>query len=132
LQAKGAGINGESDTEPWSTTQTADQDPYHPDSVVTDDVIAWLEARAHNTTSKSDAATEPFFLWLGVLDPHPPYNTNKTWLDHLNASNIDAPLNVCLPPWDTMHPYDRDMSTFKVVTLNYTEEQVGVGWVVEL
>ena len=104
ILARGAGINGESDTEPWSSTTSNDADPYAHDSRVTDDVIGWLEANAGGDASDAP----PFFLWMGLLDPHPPYDTNATWLAHLNASNIDAPPEVCLPPWDGMHPYDRD------------------------
>ena len=123
ILARGSGINGESDTEPWSSTSTNDNDPYSHDSAITDDVVAWLEANPAGRAA-TDNSTAPFFLWMGLLDPHPPYDTNATWLNHLNASNIDAPPEVCLPPWDTMHPYDRDMSTFKAATLNYTEVQL--------
>jgi len=114
ILARGAGFRGLSDVEPWSSTTDNATAPYRHDSVEAGDAISWL-------TSAPPSPTQPFFMWLGLLDPHPPYQTNSTWLAHVNESAVDAPV---LPAWEDMHPFDVDMSTLKACTLNYTEAQL--------
>ena len=118
ILARGAGITGITDVEPWSSTVSNAAHPYAPDVSVAAEAVQWLES-----TPPPAPGDKPFFLWVGLLDPHPPYDSNATYRAHLNESNIDAPT---LPAWESMHPFDRSMSVLKACTLNYTDAQLKV------
>ena len=50
------------------------------------------------TKAATDAA--PFALYCSVLDPHPPYFTNQTWLAHVDDDALDATINATR--WQTV------------------------------
>lgn len=115
ILARGAGVWGEIDLEPYNKTDDGDSDPYQADVKKQGEAIAWLEAR-------SPRAPAPFFLWLGMLCPHPPYNSNSSWLAHVNASNVDVPPQL---PRNATHFYDAYMSKSKGLwEEDYTDAEV--------
>jgi arylsulfatase A-like enzyme len=125
ILARGAAVWGAIDRDPWSHTDERDPSPYADDVYRQEEVLAWIAARgaARAERDSAGAAQKPFFLWLGMLCPHPPYDTNSTWLAHVNASGaFDIPAQV---PRDATHPYDAFMSNAKAMwALNYTDAQI--------
>lgn len=118
ILARGAGIRGTTKSDPWNTTSETDSDPYAGDQAVGAKVSDFLTN--HDPTSE-----KPFFLWMGLIAPHPDYHTNATFIRHVNASSIDAPAGVCLPDRATMHNHDIDMSILKnCFAVDYTEKQL--------
>lgn len=115
ILARGAGVRGETKEEPYNASSTRDTDPYGTDTSVGADVAAFLENR-------DPASARPFFLWMGLLAPHPPYRSNATYIKHVNASAIDAPV---LPARSAMHTHDVDMSILKnCFGADYTDKQL--------
>ena len=103
ILARGAALWGEIDAEPYNETNDADATPYAEDVLKQQRAIAFVQAR-------SPQAQRPLVLWLGLLCPHPPYDSNHSWLAHVNASNVDAPVQ---PPRNATHYYDAFMSKAK-------------------
>lgn len=95
ILTRGANVPGATKEEPLGATSEAEADPYAGDQRTGASVVDFL-------TSHDPASPRPFFLWMGLLAPHPPYSTNATYIKHVNASAVDAP---ALPDRATMHPY---------------------------
>ena len=58
-------------------------------------------------------------MWLGVVAPHPPYDTNSSWETHVNTSAVDPP-----PDAGPLHPYEAYQSLVKGISRqNYTRAQ---------
>ena len=106
---------GTTKEEPLASTDTTDANPYAGDVAVGGDVVNWLQ--------KHDPATQtqPFFLWMGLIAPHPPYNTNATYMRHVNLTNIDVPPQNTL---EETHPYDARMSLLKNCAHNYSDDDI--------
>jgi len=117
ILARGAGVWGAVDEEPFSKTTETDPNPYDNDVDKQAEVLRWIERRA------ASESTQPFFLWLGMLCPHPPYDTNATWLEHVNkTSDFNVPQQL---PRNETHPYDAYMSNAKAMWgKNYSDAQV--------
>jgi len=103
ILARGANVPGATKEEPFNSTSAAEANPYEGDQRTGAAVIDFLEH--HDPRS-----AKPFFLWMGLLAPHPPYSTNATYLAHVNLSCVDAPPLVDRA---ATHPYDAQMSTLK-------------------
>ena len=106
ILARGASIPGATKEDPLAYTKKNDTDPYADDVAVGEKVADFLAN--HDPLSET-----PFLLWMGLIAPHPPYNSNASYIAHVNMSAADAPLPVCQPDRATMHPYDAQMSTLK-------------------
>ena len=70
-------------------------------------------------------AAAPWLLYCSLNIPHPPFNTNATWLASVNESLVDV------PPWADpknasarAHPYDAYMSISKAVDGAFTQAQI--------
>lgn len=118
ILSRAADIRRNTKTDPYSMVNDNATDPadYRPDEAAMGRAIDWL-----NTHDPTDPM--PFFLWYGILAPHPPYATNATWLSQVNMSAVDVPPSA-RPDKDTMHPYDSYMSISKAAFKNYTDEQI--------
>lgn len=103
--ARGANIPGNTKKEPLSTTDAQVPDPYKNDVAVGDKVMRFLRNR-------NPAAAVPYFLWMGLFAPHPPYHTDARYLRHVNLDQVDSPA-ACTVDRASMHPYDVEMSTLK-------------------
>eukprot|EP00040_Diaphanoeca_grandis_P010099 m.51727 g.51727 ORF g.51727 m.51727 type:complete len:575 (+) comp21492_c0_seq1:126-1850(+) len=76
--------------------------------------VDWLHAR--NQTS----GDRPFALYCSILDPHPPYFTNATWLAHIDDDALDATINATRwQPLELVHPSDRFQFEAEGVPANY-------------
>ena len=59
-------------------------------------------------TVAAAGAAPPFALYCSVLDPHPPYFTNATWLAQIDDAALDATINATRwQPLELVHPADR-------------------------
>ena len=106
ILARGAAIEGAIDSRgPRDNTDTADPDAYPADQRRAGAARAWLLA-------DEPRGKAPFFLWCGLMIPHPPYDSNATWAAHVNASAPDVPAQV---PRNATHAYDAFMSRAKHV-----------------
>ncbi len=115
IMARGANVPGTTKGDPLASTDTTDTNPYAGDVAVGGDVVNWLQKHNHATQ------TQPFFLWMGLIAPHPPYNTNATYMRHVNLTNVDV------PPQNTLaetHPYDARMSLLKNCAHNYSDDDI--------
>jgi arylsulfatase A-like enzyme len=120
ILARGAAIEGAIDARgPRANTDTADPNAYPADQRRAGAASAWLLADA------PAAGQAPFFLWCGLMIPHPPYDTNATWAAHVNASApADVPAQV---PRGATHAYDAFMSRAKHVWgefVSYTDADI--------
>jgi choline-sulfatase len=113
---RGSGLIGKQGADPLSTTSLDDPEPYPDDMAHTELVLEWLR---NNEPPK--AGEKPLFLWLGLLDPHPPYVTNSTWEDHVNQSAIDTPPKT---PVESMHPFDYFQTRAKGCDNPYTDADI--------
>lgn len=79
---------------------------------------ARVSARAR---ASGASQVKPWMLYCSLNIPHPPFQTNETWLKRVNHALI-AP-----PPWErpkAMHPADAYMSISKDVHLKFTKEDI--------
>lgn len=111
---RSAAIPGSSKPDPLNTTVTGDGDPYKNDERTAADAVAFLQS-----TRPPGPSDPPALVWLGVLAPHPPYDTNHSWETHVNASAVDPP-----PDAGPLHPYEAYQSVVKgIAGRNYTGAQ---------
>ena len=108
ILARGAAIDGAIDARgPRVNTDSIDPNPYPADERRAEAAKAWLHSDV------PDAFPKPFFFWTGLMVPHPPYDTNKSWLSHVNASSpTDVPQQIAR---NLTHYYDSFMSRKKHV-----------------
>lgn len=112
ILARGADISGVTKAPPWNTTVTTDPDPYSDDERHVAAAIDYL------STWRPGGDT-PLFLWVGLIAPHPPYDSNATWESHVNGSAVDVP-----PQPSNLSAFDRYSSVSKGCWVNYTEAQI--------
>ena len=95
---------------------TNDQDAHvHPeDWNMIHNCIDWLKAKG------SSDAQENWFLYCSLNIPHPPFDSNATWLDFVDDDLVD------IPKWTStaQHPYDSYMSVSKDVAGNFTDDEI--------
>lgn len=66
----------------------------------------WIEALPHSPADV-EVAGKPWALYCSVCDPHPPYFTNATWLDHIDEDALDVTINATRwQPLEALHPAD--------------------------
>jgi len=57
---------------------------------------------------EEEEKAKPFALYCSILNPHPPYFTNATWLRQLDEAALDATINATRwQPLKAVHPADR-------------------------
>ena len=62
----------------------------------------------------------PFALYCSVLDPHPPYFTNATWLAKIDDNALDATINASRwQPLEFVHPADKFQFTAEGVPADF-------------
>eukprot|EP01084_Bolivina_argentea_P129138 228124_1 len=97
------------------TANEHDNNVHHEDFIITANCIDRLKQ-----ISKSKS-TKPWFMYCSINIPHPPYDTNATWLAGVNAADIP------MPPWipqDQFHPADAYQSISKHVWGNFTDKAI--------
>ena len=91
----------------WSS-DTNKSNAFADDANTTAEAVAWLRARGAGGSAAAAAA--PFFLYMGLNIPHPPFETWAAWLGKVNKSSIHPPW---LPTQAEAHPFDWHMSVSK-------------------
>jgi len=114
ILARAADIRRGTKQNPYSMVDDNVTNPFSDDADKTQNVVTFLNNHNPHTA-------KPWFLWLGILDPHPPYDTNSTYLATVNQSAVDV---VPEPIVENMHPYDSYMSISKEAIGNYTDDQI--------
>eukprot|EP01084_Bolivina_argentea_P192351 330248_1 len=74
-----------------------------------------------NILGAATAKTQPFFLYCSIIAPHPPYNTNSTWIE--KGVNINK---IVIPNWNKTryNAFDQYTSIFENLwDENYTNEE---------
>ena len=92
-----------------------DNNVHHEDFVIVQKCQEMLESM------KRSGSTKPWFMYCSINIPHPPYQTNATWLASVNSASI--PLPVWLDE-DQFHPADKYQSISKNVWGNFTEQAI--------
>lgn len=111
---RGAAIPGQSKPPPLATTDTGQRNPFADDERHTAAAAAFLRG-----TRPPGPGAPPALVWLGVLAPHPPYDTNGTWMSHVNESAVDPPTQPA-----PQHPYEANQAVLKgVAGRNYTADE---------
>ena len=96
--------------QPFGVDESEDRRYKTGDWERTDETVRWLR--------EEGAGDRPFFLSVGVGIPHPPFHTNRHWLDRI------APDRVTLPPEDEQrHSVQEAMVTAKN-SRGYTPEDI--------
>ena len=74
--------------------------------------------------SSSSSSPPPWFLYCSLNIPHPPFNTNATWL----ASVDEAAVRAAKPVWpanvSSYHPHDAYMSVSKAVGGAFSDDDI--------
>ena len=87
--------------------------PFHGDVQRIDNCIDKINELANSPT--------PWFMQCSLLIPHPPFNTNQTWLQSVNISDIEIPVWI---NESSMHPYDDYMSISKDVYGYFNDSEI--------
>ena len=80
---------------------------------VVEENVEWI-------ASRSPDDDRPFFLYQGMNIVHPPYTTNKTYYDMIDAEKIEVPE---WPELQDMHPCDLQSSMLKGCVPSYSERE---------
>jgi len=114
VQTRSADIRGPTKENPTSITHT-NVDNVHPeDWAMVDNCIDWLHSH--------DPSKENWLMHCSLNIPHPPFQTNATWLQYVNDSAVGVPasfVNV-----STMHAADAYAATSKNVDGHFSDTQI--------
>ena len=106
---------------PRSITNDKDDNVHPEDWKMHRECIDWLGAKG--TAWRSGRESSPWFLYCSLNIPHPPFNTNLTWLQ-----SVDQPAVRAHPPrWSntsSLHPHDEYMTISKAVDGPFSDEAV--------
>ena len=118
ILTRSADIRAPTKPNPMSITNDADNHVHPEDWKMITNCIDWLKQKG-----SSDASQENWMLYCSLNIPHPPFNSNNTWLDFVDDDLVDVPTwprNGAAEP----HPYDSYMSVSKHVQGNFTDADI--------
>ena len=88
----------------WINTANPSGGPFTQDWPMMQRCVDFL----HNLDADGAAPAKPFALYCSVLNPHPPYFSNATWIDHIDNAALDATIAATRwQPVELLHPADR-------------------------
>ena len=114
VQTRSADIRGPTKENPMSITHTNVNNVHPEDWAMVDNCIDWLHSH--------DPSKENWLMHCSLNIPHPPFQTNATWLQYVNDSAVGVPasfVNV-----STMHAADAYAATSKNVDGHFTDTQI--------
>lgn len=76
-----------------------------------DGSVAWLKTQS--------ATSQPFMLYCGLNAPHPPFATNRYWLERIDAAKVSIPATDA-----QLHPVMKYMQVSKNWTHGFNDETV--------
>ncbi len=118
ILTRSADIRRPTKENPMSITNDSDNHVHPEDWKMISNCIDWLNQRG-----ESSAPQDNWMLYCSLNIPHPPFDSNNTWLDYVDDDLVDV------PTWPAHgaaepHPYDSYMSVSKDVQGNFTEAQI--------
>ena len=114
IQTRSADIRGPTKPDPRSITQT-DDDHVHPEDWKTVEMcIEWLGGH--------DPKESGWLLHCSINIPHPPFNTNATWLAYVNESAVGVPRSFT--ELGGMHPADAYTAVSKHVDGSFNDSEI--------
>ncbi|KOO26421.1 sodium hydrogen exchanger 8 [Chrysochromulina tobinii] len=114
VQTRSADIRGPTKENPTSITHTNVNNVHPEDWAMVDNCIDWLHSH--------DPSKENWLMHCSLNIPHPPFQTNATWLQYVNDSAVGVPasfVNV-----STMHAADAYAATSKNVDGHFSDTQI--------
>ena len=115
IHTRSADIHGPTKPDPRSITRT-DDDHVHPeDWAMIDRCIEWFATH--------DPRKRGWLLHCSVNIPHPPFETNATWLAKVNESAVGVPRSF-RPAVSQMHPADAYVTISKNVAGAFSDAEV--------
>ena len=114
VQTRSADIRGPTKENPMSITHTNVNNVHPEDWAMVDNCIDWFHSH--------DPSKENWLMHCSLNIPHPPFQTNATWLQYVNDSAVGVPasfVNV-----STMHAADAYAATSKNVDGHFTDTQI--------
>eukprot|EP00948_MAST-09A_sp_MAST-9A-sp1_P001777 g1777.t1 len=119
ILTRSADIRKPTKPNPMNITNDNDNNVHPEDWRMIGNCIDWLRNKAADNSDNIDGK-KPWFMYCSLNIPHPPFNTNASWLKGVNESNVDVP-----PSFRTeAHPYDTYMSDSKAVDGSFSDEQI--------
>lgn len=89
---------------------------------------SWAVECAHNFIHSAALADDPFFLWVSIPDPHPPYTASTPWCDMYDPADMppatrrDGELDDLPPHYRVLH--DRGLMTAgRIAPTNVPDER---------
>eukprot|EP01083_Nonionella_stella_P225373 801301_1 len=116
ILTRSANIDKATKPNPMSITHDNDNNVHHEDLIITQKCQERLKQLAQNNNDD-----KPWFMYCSINIPHPPFDTNATWLNQVDMNGIP------LPYWEAekdMHPADRYMSISKNVYGYFNESEI--------
>ena len=114
VQTRSADIRGPTKENPTSITHTNVNNVHPEDWAMVDNCIDWLHSH--------DPSKDNWLMHCSLNIPHPPFQTNATWLQYVNDSAVGVPasfVNV-----STMHAADAYAATSKNVDGHFSDLQI--------
>ena len=133
ILTRAADIRKPTKPDPRTITNDNDNNVHQEDWKMHTQCIEWLEAegaarrrrsRSSSSSSSPPPLLSPWFLYCSLNIPHPPFNTNATWI----ASVDEAAVRAAKPVWpanvSTYHPHDAYMSLSKAVGGSFSDDDI--------
>jgi len=109
ILTRSADIRKPTKANPMNITNDHDNHVHPEDWKMLQNCIDWLESKGKEKSSKvnddSGDIDALWFLHCSLNIPHPPFDTNSTWLQSVNMSAVNVP-QWPLTGTARMHPYD--------------------------
>ena len=117
ILTRSADIRKPTKPDPMKITNDNDNHVHSEDWTMISNCINWLKEKGQSRSSKR------WFLYCSLNIPHPPFDSNNTWLDFVNDSAVNIPV---WPPHEVAepHPYDSYMSVSKNVQGNFSADEI--------
>ena len=114
VQTRSADIRGPTKPDPRDMTSTTNDNVHGEDWTMVDRCLEWLGGH--------DAARDGWLLHCSLNIPHPPFQTNATWLSRVNASAVGVPASFT--DVASMHPADAYATISKNVAGQFSADEV--------
>eukprot|EP01084_Bolivina_argentea_P192347 330242_1 len=115
ISTSSANIHRPTKPNPMTIVDDNATNPFHNDQIKVNNCINKINTLKNSPT--------PWYMQCSLLIPHPKFNTNETWLQSVNISDI------YIPTWineSSFHPYDDYMSISKNVWGEFNDSDIEI------